>query len=125
MTKSLNKLIKLTTGSIIARQDADDVSDLTRIAKQMKFYKWVKKLLHLDHIIGSKKMTKNFLFNSKKNNDQKKNTFVHGTLLIKKQILIDIGCYDEEFYYAQDYKQFPIYYLMVIRLRQFPNIHIL
>ena len=31
---------------------------------------------------------------------------MHGTLLIKKQILIDIGCYDEEFYYAQDYKLF-------------------
>ena len=37
---------------------------------------------------------------------KKKNIFVHGTLLIKKDTLIDIGCYDENFYYAQDYKLF-------------------
>ena len=67
LTKSLNKLIKLTTGSIIARQDADDVSDLTRIAKQMKFYKMGKEIItSRSYIIGSKNKTKNFLFNSKK-----------------------------------------------------------
>ena len=56
LTKSLNKLIKLTTGSIIARQDADDVSDLTRIAKQMKFYKMGKEIItSRSYIIGSKK----------------------------------------------------------------------
>ena len=37
---------------------------------------------------------------------RKKNNFVHGTLFIKKKILLDIGCYDESFYYAQDYKLF-------------------
>ena len=35
-----------------------------------------------------------------------KNPFIHGTLLIKKKILNDIGNYDERFYYAQDYKLF-------------------
>ena len=33
-----------------------------------------------------------------------KNPFIHGTLLIKKSIMEDIGLYDENFYYAQDYK---------------------
>ncbi len=108
LTKSLNKLIKLTTGSIIARQDADDVSDLTRIAKQMKFYKMGKEIItSRSYIIGSKKIKPRISYLiPKKIMIRKKNTFVHGTLLIKKQILIDIGCYDEEFYYAQDYKLF-------------------
>ena len=35
-----------------------------------------------------------------------KNPFIHGTLFIKKQILIENGCYDENFYYSQDYKLF-------------------
>ena len=32
--------------------------------------------------------------------------FFHGTLLIKKDILKELGSYDERFYYAQDYKLF-------------------
>ena len=35
-----------------------------------------------------------------------KNPFIHGTLLIKKDALIEIEKYDENFYYAQDYKLF-------------------
>jgi len=33
-----------------------------------------------------------------------KNPFVHGTLMIKKQIFNNVGSYDERFYYSQDYK---------------------
>ncbi len=35
-----------------------------------------------------------------------KNPFIHGTLLIRKDSLTDIGGYDEDFIYAQDYKLF-------------------
>ena len=35
-----------------------------------------------------------------------KNPFIHGTLLIKKNVLKEIGGYDEDFYYSQDYKLF-------------------
>ena len=33
-----------------------------------------------------------------------KNPFIHGSLLFRKKSLEDIGCYDEYFYYSQDYK---------------------
>ena len=33
-----------------------------------------------------------------------KNPFIHGSLIIKKQVLNDLGLYDENFYFAQDYK---------------------
>ena len=36
LTKSLNKGIKLAKGELIARQDADDVSNQSRIEKQVK-----------------------------------------------------------------------------------------
>jgi len=35
-----------------------------------------------------------------------KNPFIHGTLLIEKKLLLEIGMYDEEFKYSQDYKLF-------------------
>ena len=35
-----------------------------------------------------------------------KNPFIHGSLIIKKEILNKLGNYDENFYYAQDYKLF-------------------
>ena len=33
-----------------------------------------------------------------------KNPIIHGTLVIKKEVLNELGNYDELFYYAQDYK---------------------
>ena len=35
-----------------------------------------------------------------------KNPFVHGTLIIEKSTLEEVNLYDENFYYAQDYKLF-------------------
>ena len=35
-----------------------------------------------------------------------KNPFIHGTLLIKKQSLLSVGMYDEDFYFSQDFKLF-------------------
>ena len=37
LTKSLNKLIKFSTGKYIARQDADDLSYKTRLEEQVNF----------------------------------------------------------------------------------------
>jgi hypothetical protein len=33
-----------------------------------------------------------------------KNPFIHGTLMIKKDVLLKVGNYDENYYYSQDYK---------------------
>ena len=33
-----------------------------------------------------------------------KNPFIHGTLLIRKKVLYEIGLYDENYKYSQDYK---------------------
>ena len=37
LTKNLNKAIKLSTSDYIARMDADDISDVKRLEKQIKF----------------------------------------------------------------------------------------
>ena len=107
LTRSLNNLIKQAKGEYIARQDADDVSDETRIEKQLKFLS----KNNLDacstraYILESNKITPSKSFYIPKNIIMKiKNPFIHGTLLIKKKVIEDIGFYNEEFYYSQDYK---------------------
>ena len=107
LTASLNKLLNLSNGKYIARQDADDYSSSNRLKFQINF-------LHMNKldactsrsiIQSSNKLIPglsyylpiNFLI-------KYKNPFIHGSLLIKKKTLINLGGYDENFKFAQDYK---------------------
>ena len=107
LTKSLNILINESGGELIARQDADDISSPFRLEKQ------INKLEHhnLDACttraltLDENKIIPNFSYYlPKKIVIKYKNPFIHGTLLIKKEQLIEVGGYNENFYYAQDYK---------------------
>ena len=109
LTKSLNKLIKKAKGELIARQDADDISNPERIQKQVNYISANK----LDACT-----TRSTLINSNTKRPglsyyipnkvliKIKNPFIHGTLMIKKNVLYELGLYDQNFYYAQDYKLF-------------------
>ena len=107
LTKSLNILIKNTKGDLIARQDADDISFRNRLFKQ------VSELINnqLDFCTtravrsdNQKKIPGLSYFLPNKIVVNYKNPFIHGTLLIKKEIFEKYGMYDESFYYAQDYE---------------------
>jgi glycosyltransferase involved in cell wall biosynthesis len=109
LTKSLNILINKTNAPLIARQDADDISTPQRFEQQiasiekydLDFCTTRAKIMKSNKVIPKlsfylpKKIIINF-----------KNPFVHGTLLIKKQSIYEIGLYDEDFYFSQDYKLF-------------------
>jgi len=107
LTKSLNFLINKANGVYIARQDSDDFSDKTRIEKQLEFMKRYKldacttraKVIEKDNIVPNI----SYYF-PKKILIKYKNPFIHGTLLIKKDVLEKLKNYDENFFYAQDYK---------------------
>ena len=107
LTKSLNRLLKKTSGKYIARHDVDDLSDVNRIAEQVHFIKEN----NLDgcttraKIKNSNRIIPNLSFYFPPKLVLKyKNPFVHGSLLLKSQVINEIGFYDENFYYAQDYK---------------------
>ncbi len=108
LTKSLNLLINKSKGSYIARQDCDDLSDTKRLEKQLSFL-----LKHdLDACTTrainkqSNRLTPRFsYFLPYKISVKFKNPFIHGTLLVKSEILKKI-MYDERLYYAQDFLLF-------------------
>lgn len=107
LTKSLNSLIKKTKGSFIARQDGDDVSYKDRFEKQLNF-------IEKYNLDACTTRSKTFPLNKLRPKFSYylplrlliyyKNPFIHGSLMIKREIIINLGLYDERFYYSQDYK---------------------
>tara|TARA_B100000902_G_C27311581_1_gene918749 strand:+ start:203 stop:898 length:696 start_codon:yes stop_codon:yes gene_type:complete len=107
LTKSLNILLDKSEGHFIARQDADDISSTSRLSKQLSFME----RYDLDacstraYVMNSNKITPSKSYYLPKGFVMRiKNPFIHGTLMAKKEVLLKIGQYDENFYYSQDYK---------------------
>jgi glycosyltransferase involved in cell wall biosynthesis len=109
LTKSLNFLISESTGNFIARHDIDDISHPLRFERQISLLEKLnldfcttraiikdtgQLIPRFSHLLPNKLTIKY------------KNPFIHGTLMIKKEVMTQIGSYDENFYYAQDYKLF-------------------
>jgi len=109
LTKSLNQLITLSNGEYIARQDADDYSTPERLQIQLEYIKRtdVDAVTSRARIISNEKKIPGLsFFIPLKISSKYKNPFIHGTLLIKKKVINEIGNYNENFLYAQDYKLF-------------------
>jgi|TARA_Y100000389_G_scaffold203602_1_gene252609 glycosyltransferase involved in cell wall biosynthesis len=109
LTKSLNFLIQKTSGAYIARQDADDLSYNERLKTQIKFLENSDFVAHTTRakITNSHRTVPRLsLLLPKKLIIRFRNPYIHGTLLIEKNILNKIGNYNEHFYFAQDYKLF-------------------
>ena len=109
LTKSLNILISHCNGEFIARQDADDISEITRFEIQIKtlIENEYEFCVSRARTLQEEKIIPNLSYYFPDKLVAKyKNPFIHGTLMIKKETLLNVGCYDEKFYYAQDYKLF-------------------
>lgn len=112
LTRSLNKGLQLAKGEFIARQDADDISEPERLAKQVAFLEtypevalvgsWYKKIDAQGSLIGERKLPCDctqirwdILFYC---------PFVHSAVMFRKQTFAEqIGLYNEAFLYSQDY----------------------
>ena len=109
LTKSLNFLINQSNGELLARHDSDDISLLDRIEKQVKILSTTEfKVCTTRAIIKNSNSVVprlSYLFPDELI-VKYKNPFIHGTLMIYKNIIEDIGLYDDKFYFAQDYKLF-------------------
>jgi GT2 family glycosyltransferase len=107
LTKSLNLLAYKARGKYFARQDADDTSLRQRFENQIK----VMEEQNLD-IVCSKAFVKNSQRKIPKYKNfvnykfiyKFTNPFIHGTFFMDKSIFFQIGGYDEDFIFSQDYK---------------------
>ena len=111
LTKSLNIGLKLCRGQYVARMDADDISHPQRFERQVKFLDenpgclvlgcWYGRIDSDGKIWGSKETPTEY-------EDTKKQLLIeacvgHGTAIVRRAALVEVGGYNEQYTYAQDY----------------------
>jgi glycosyltransferase involved in cell wall biosynthesis len=111
LTKSLNKGLKIARGEYIARQDADDVSAPDRLKKEIDFLgahrdyavvgTFVKVLNDDSKVIRLPKgLIEDFQI---RDFFKRSNCLTHGSTMLRKKCLLEVGFYDESIARAQDY----------------------
>lgn len=112
LTKSLNIAIKISKGEYMARQDSDDISYFKRFEEQLNFFKKNKKVIMcgtngilIDNNGSFLKNIKNLENNYEKIKKKLiyENQFIHSSIMVKRNYLLELKGYDEKFKYAQDY----------------------
>ena len=100
-------LLKNVTTELIARQDSDDFSLPTRLEDQVNLIKNKNYDAVYTRAINKQSQKKipglSFYIPSKLS-IKYKNPYIHGSLMIKHEVLKILNYYSEDFYYAQDYK---------------------
>jgi len=111
LTKSLNIGLKLCRGQYVARMDADDISHPQRFERQVKFLDenpdclvlgcWYGRIDSNGKIWGSKEPPTEY-------EETKKQLLIeacvgHGTAIVRRAAIVEVGGYNEEYTYAQDY----------------------
>ena len=107
LTKSLNILLSKSSGKYIARQDADDISLKDRFIIQKEYIQNNNLKFcsaRARDIYNNKKVPCVSFYIPDKLLFKYKNPHIHGTLFMEKEVLEGVGGYDENFYFAQDFK---------------------
>jgi glycosyltransferase involved in cell wall biosynthesis len=111
LTKALNRGLKIAEGKYIARQDADDISLAQRFCYQVDFLNKNKDVglvgTHAAAIDSNGKeigIWKTPISHNKISEQLKRgNSFAHGSVMLRKKTIQEIGGYREKFMYTQDY----------------------
>jgi len=109
LTKSLNKATKKARGEYIARQDADDISLPNRLELQLEFLEKHPDVALLGtgiYVIDEKgdKIEKRIMHPNPKKSLLKGNRFIHGSVMLRRSVIDELGAYNETLKYSQDYE---------------------
>lgn len=123
LTKSLNKGLFASSGEYIARQDADDVSELVRLQHQVNYLDRHPEI----GVLGTSTTIINEIGDEIDEWDaapnpmeslKVRNGLTHGSVMFRRAIMEDVGKYDENFRYSQDYE----YWLRISKKYQIRNL---
>ncbi|NLE65450.1 MAG: glycosyltransferase [Elusimicrobia bacterium] len=103
LTQALVRAAALARGRYIARQDADDVSELSRLERQMSFVPRYDVVATRSRREDGRPRPSIPIALLHRYVLPFRNPFYHGTLLMKKEVFERAGGYDPAFPYAQDY----------------------
>ena len=110
--RTQNRALALARGEYVAQHDADDVSDATRLARQVAFLdarpdialvgSWYRKVDEDGVVLGERALPTEpaqiawaLVFYC---------PMVHSTVLYRRSVVLDAGGYDDTFRYASDYE---------------------
>jgi glycosyltransferase involved in cell wall biosynthesis len=102
LTKSLNRGLELCRGEFIARQDADDISDVNRLKIQVAASKHCSFLFARSYKLGTVVPNSFLLKFPVSQLLLTGNVFIHGTLFVRANLLKKYR-YEENYQYAQDF----------------------
>lgn len=107
LAKSLNKGIKISRGKYVARIDDDDLMMPDRLEKEIKEAEKHRGFVHTRAKVidenGKVLRESERIDNIKEKLKKSRNCLIHSSLLVEKSILDDLGGYDGNFVFAQDY----------------------
>lgn len=114
LAKGLNFLIGKAKGKYIARMDGDDISMAARLKEQVEFLDkhpkvaligcWTKIINDKGAIVGeSRRPTE---YQKIRKVILASDSFVHPSVMFRKNIFTKIGGYNEDYFYSQDYDLF-------------------
>ena len=110
LTKSLNKGLNQITEPYTARIDADDTWDTTKLEKQITYLEKYPKcgIIGTWYVNisskGEKKVTLPVTNTEIKNSIFKRNPFAHSCIIFRTELIKEVGLYDENARYGQDYE---------------------
>ena len=111
LSYSINQALQISKGKYVVRQDADDVSLPERIEKQLEFIKKnnIDILGSYAYLVNEKgavieDIVRPCIYEDIVRNLERENCILHPTLMFKRQAVISIGGYSENYEFAQDYE---------------------
>lgn len=111
VTRALNHGLGKSEGEFIARLDSDDWSEPSRISKQVSFLQEHPEVGLIGtpvRIVRSHTVTREMWNVLTEHEDlvrglRERNRFAHSSVMFRKAVLESVGCYDENYPYAQDW----------------------
>lgn len=110
ISKALNKAIEFSRGALLARQDPDDISLPNRLLKQINYFKKrpsVDVLGSCNFVIGENGRIiacyyRPLSFEAIKADISSYNPLCHGSVMMRKEAVMDVGLYNSDFDKAED-----------------------